>query len=477
MNPKLPSAHCTLSTVPRPRIGLLPTGHLIYWSQFPGLKEKGLAMLQALETRLAAFGEVMNPGLADTPEKAEAAGRFFREKEVDLVLVFPLGYTTGMVMVPAVKDLSVPIRLLNVHADSAYDYVKSDTAEYLFHEGPCCIPEYAGTLVRLGKPFRVISGHFGQDRLWHELGADIRGAAAARAFRRLNFGVLGNTYTDMTDMPTDEHRVLKATGRLLKRPEVEEIEEAYRRVTEAQIKDMVGQFRDMYEVDATVTDEHLRFSAQVAVAYDEIIRKHDISAFGYYWWGEKELVTQLRSQSALAVSRLAALGRPGVTEGDVKTAMAMKIHDLLGAGGMFLEFFAMDYDADVLLVGHDGPSNINVAEGKPKLQHLEVHHGKTGHGLGIDFRMKRGPITLLNLTQFDAGDTFKLIYSVAEVVDGPILNIGNPNCRVKLDQPLHEFMDTWCQQGPSHHLSLGLGATAREIEVFAEAMGFQCVRV
>ena len=240
---------------------------------------------------------------------------------------------------------------------------------------------------------------------------------------------------------------------------------------------MVAQFRAMYEVEPSVTDEHLRFSAQVAVAYDEIIMKHDISGFGYYWWGEKELLTQLRSQSALAVSRLAALGRPGVTEGDVKTAMAMKIHDLLGAGGMFLEFFAMDYDADVLLVGHDGPSNINVADGKPKLQHLEVHHGKTGHGLGIDFKMKTGSVTLLNLTQFDAGDTFKLIYTEAEVVDGPTLNIGNPNCRIKLARPLPEFMDAWCQQGPSHHLSLGLGATGREIEVFAEAMGFQSVRV
>ena len=462
---------------PHPRIGLLPTGHLMYWGQFPGLKEKGLAMLQDLEARLAAFGEVVNPGLADTPERAEAAGRCFREQEVDIVLVFPLGYTTGMVMVPAVKELTVPLRLLNAHADSTYDYAKADTAEYLYHEGPCCIPEYAGTLVRLGKSFRVISGHFCQDRMWRELEADIRGAAAARSFRGLNFGVIGNTYTNMTDMPTDEHRVLKATGKLLKRPEIEEIEEAYRRVTDIQIKDMVGQFRAMYEVEPTVTDEHLHFSARVAVAYDEIIRKHDIGAFGYYWWGEKELVTQLRSQSALAVSRLAALGCPGVTEGDVKTAMAMKIHDLLGAGGMFLEFFAMDYDADILLVGHDGPSNINVADGKPKLQHLEVHHGKTGHGLGIDFKMKQGPITLLNLTQFDAGDTFKLIYTEAEVVGGPILNIGNPNCRVKLGRPLHAFMDAWCQQGPSHHLSLGLGATGREIEVFAEAMGFQWVRV
>ena len=44
-----------------------------------------------------------------------------------------------------------------------------------------------------------------------------------------------------------------------------------------------------------------------------------------------ELTTQLRAQSNLAVSRLAAMGRPGVTEGDVKSAMAMKVFDLIVA--------------------------------------------------------------------------------------------------------------------------------------------------
>ncbi|GAH98203.1 unnamed protein product, partial [marine sediment metagenome] len=52
--------------------------------------------------------------------------------------------------------------------------------------------------------------------------------------------------------------------------------------------------------------------------------------------------------------------------------------DLLGAGGMFVEFFSMNFDEDFMLMGHDGPSNINMAAGKPRLQHLEVHHGKSG---------------------------------------------------------------------------------------------------
>ena len=467
----------TTSRVPRPRIGLLPTGHFYYWDQFPGLREMGQRMYEKLCTHLEPIGDVIAPELVDTREKAEAAGAFFREQDIDIVLIFPFGYTTGMCVVPAVQGLDVPVRIINAHEDSSYDLASADTAVYLHHEGVCCIPEYAGALVNMGKRFRVRTGHFGDERLWREVKADCEGAAAARVFRGLNMGLIGQTYTNMTDMATDEHRLLRATGKLLARPEVEEIEEAYNRVTDEQLQNMYAQFREMYDVADDVTDDHMTESAKLAVAYDEVIRKHDISAFGFYWWGEKESVTQLRSQAALAVSRLAALGRPGVTEGDVRTAMAMKIMDLLGAGGMFLEFFSMDFDENFILVGHDGPSNVNVAKGRPRLQHLEVHHGKSGHGLGIDFEMQEGPVTLLNLTQFDSGDTFKLIYTTAEVIPGDILSIGNPNCRVRLEKPIHQFMDEWCQQGPSHHVALGLGDVSEQLEAFAEAMEFRSVRI
>jgi len=465
------------SRLRRPKVGLLPTGHNYYWDQFPTLRDLGLGMYGRLRRLLDQHADVVAPDLVDNPEQSRLAGEMFRREGVDLVLVFPFGYTPSMNIIPAVADLTVPIRLLNAHEDRCYDYATADTTQYLHHEGVCCIPELAGALTSLNKRFRVRTGYLDDPRLQQELADDFRGAAAARFFKHMNVGLIGQVYTGMADMPIDEHRLLRATGRLLVRPEVEQIENAYHRVTETQLDDMYQQFREMYDVDATVTNEHLRFSAQAAVAFDEVIQKYDISAFGFYWWGERELVTQLRAQAGLAVSRLAALGRPGVTEGDVKSAMAMKILDLLGAGGMFVEFFAMDFQEGFLLMGHDGPSNINVAQGRPRLTHLEVHHGKSGHGLGIDFDMQQGPITLLNLTQFAAGDTFKLIYSVAEVVPGPILNIGNPNCRVRVSRSIHDFIDSWCQQGPSHHIALGVGDQSAAIETFAEAMHFSVVRV
>jgi L-arabinose isomerase len=461
----------------RPRIGLLPTGHFYYWDQFPGLKARGQRMYTSLCERLGQIGEVVAPDLVDTREKAAQAGEFFRVERPDIVLVFPFGYTTGMCVVPAVRDLSCPIRIVNAHEDSSYDYTTADTEVYLHHEGVCCIPEYSYALKSIGKTFRVRTGHFGDERLWAEIRDDCMGAAVARAFRGLNFGVIGETYTDMADMAIDEQRLLNVTGKLLVRPEVEEIEEAFARVTDDETREMLDELRTMYDVDETVRDEHMEISARLAVAYDAVVTKHDVSGFGFYWWGEKDSVITLRSEAALAVSRLAALGRPGVTEGDVKTAMAMKIMDLLGAGGMFVEFFAMDFDENFILMGHDGPANVNLANGRPRLRHLDVHHGKSGQGLGIDFDIRQGPVTLLNLTQTDADGTFKLICSVGEVVAGPVLRIGNPNCRVRVQQPIHDFMEDWCQQGPSHHIALGLGDRRGEIDSFAEAMGMEFVAV
>ena len=351
----------------RARIGLLPTGHSYYWDQFPRLKTMGMSMYDGLRRMLEPMADIVAPELVDTPEKARAAGALFAGEEVDMVLVFPFGYTPSMDMLPAVHNLDVPIRLLNAHEDRFYNYPTADTTEYLHHEGVCCIPEFAGALVSINRKFRVRTGSFDDVRLHRELQADFDGAAAAHAFRKLNFGVIGQTYTGMTDMPIDEHRLLRATGRMLVRPEVEAIDNAFAQVTDAELEETFAYFREVFEVDSTVTNDHMHFSAQVSVAFDKVIRKHDISAFGYYWWGERDHMTQLRAQSGLAVSRLAALGRPGVTEGDVKTAMAMKILDLLGGGGMFVEFFAMDFDENTFLMGHDGPTNLLMAQDAPRL--------------------------------------------------------------------------------------------------------------
>ena len=69
-------------------------------------------------------------------------------------------------------------------------------------------------------------------------------------------------------------------------------------------------------------------------------------------------------------SLLTARGVPASGEGDLKTCLAMKIMDGFGAGGSYTEFYAMDFNEQFILMGHDGPAHVAISNEKPVLRGL-----------------------------------------------------------------------------------------------------------
>jgi L-arabinose isomerase len=160
----------------------------------------------------------------------------------------------------------------------------------------------------------------------------------------------------------------------------------------------------------------------------------------------------------------------------VKNAQAMKIMDAFGAGGSFSEFYAMDFEDDVVLLGHDGPGHIGIAEGKPVLKPLGVYHGKPGNGLSVEMRVRNGPVTLLSVVQTRDGD-LKLLVAEGESVPGPILEIGNTNSRYRFSLGVKGFVDAWSKEGPAHHCAIGVGHIASKIQKLAAITGLKYIRI
>ena len=154
----------------------------------------------------------------------------------------------------------------------------------------------------------------------------------------------------------------------------------------------------------------------------------------------------------------------GLTVGGVSAGLVF--------GGSYTEFYAMDFDEDFILMGHDGPGHIKISAGRPVLRGLGLFHGKRGYGLSVEFNVQMGPITILGMTQ-TADGRLKMLAAEGESIPGSRLEIGNTNSRLRFGLDPATFMDRWCEHGPTHHVALGVGHQLGKIRKLARLLDLE----
>ena len=161
-------------------------------------------------------------------------------------------------------------------------------------------------------------------------------------------------------------------------------------------------------------------------------------------------------------------------EFDIKTCIAMMIMDRMEIGGSFAEFHPVDFDRDSVLVGHDGPHHLNIADGRPVIRSLKKYHGKPGKGASVEFSIKAGPITMLSIG-VKADGKFKFIIAEGESMKGPTPPTGNTNTHGKFKPDVKTFLKRWVAEGPTHHFALGVGHKAAALKKIADILGIESV--
>lgn len=474
-----------------PKIGIFGIGLAAYWPQFPGLKERLTAYQREIEQKLREFGsEVVSAGLVDTQPAAHEARALFRD--VDLVVCYIGTYSTSSQVVPAVQQLRCPVLVLNLQPVPAIDYERTDTGEWLANCCACCVPEISCAFARCGIAFNVVSGllheHDGEAGInaWHEVHGWVKATTAARSLRQSRLGFLGHTYPGMLDMYSDFTAITGQTGAHIEVLEIDDLGKRVEQVTDAEVQSVLKRARDWFEISSDSPSdplakapkpEALVWSAKVAAGLDRLVADFRLDGLSYYYRGtDANPQEHLAAGLILGNTLLTGRGVPCSGEGDTKNAIAMLIMDRLDAGGSFTEFYAMDFVDQFLLMGHDGPFHLAIADGKPELRGLGLFHGKRGQGISVEARVKTGPITILGLTQTREGN-LKFLVAEGDSIPGPILRIGNTNSRIRFPIGPVEFMDAWCAEGPTHHCALGVGHVAKDIEKVTRILGVKVVRI
>jgi L-arabinose isomerase len=306
---------------------------------------------------------------------------------------------------------------------------------------------------------------------WKEIEEWLAAARVRSALASARLGLMGHYYSGMLDIMTDVTLVSIAFGTHVELLEVDELSALCADVSEDDLARRVNEFHTAFDVQPDCSTEELRRAARTSVALDAFVARHDLGLMAYYYKGSGVAVNEdTMSSIILGTSLLTARHIPVAGEYEVKNALAMKIMDLLGAGGSFTEYYAMDFKDDLVLMGHDGPGHIAIAEGKIKVRPLKVYHGKVGRGLSVEMSVKYGPVTLLSVAE-DAESRFKLVVAEGECVAGEIMEIGNTNSRYRFPLGARGFVNAWNEQRPAHHCAVGVGHVTATLRKIAALMG------
>jgi L-arabinose isomerase len=469
------------------RVGLFGIGLDAYWPQFEGLKPRLEGYVQLVAERLRRPGvEVVDLGLIDTPPKALDAGHRFRAEDVDLIFLYVTTYALSATVLPVVQRARVPVVVLNLQPAAAIDYARVNamrdrtamTGEWLAHCSACSVPEIASVFRRARIDFHQVTGMLHDDTAcWAEIDDWIAAARTVHVLSHNRLGLMGHYYGGMLDIYTDLTRHCATFGGHIEILEVEELASLRRDLPAAAITAQVAAFREAFDIQSDCATDEIERAARTSVALDRLVARHDLGSLAYYHKGTGvEENEDVMSSIILGTSLLTSRGVPVAGEYEVKNVQAMKLLDTLGAGGSFTEYYAMDFTDDVVLMGHDGPGHMAIANGRTKVRPLGVYHGKVGRGLSVEMSVRRGPVTLLSVVETGSGE-LGLLMAEGESVDGPILEIGNTNSRYRFAVGARAFVNAWNGHGPAHHCAVGVGHAAGTLEKIAALLRIDATRV
>jgi L-arabinose isomerase len=468
------------------KIGLFGIGLDAYWPQFSGLKERLEGYLETVEAGISGFGtRVINLGLVDNPDKAMEASHRIRQEDVDILFLYITTYALSSTVLQVVRKAGIPVIIMNLVPEKAINYDEFNrlgdrgkmTGEWLAYCSPCPAPEIANVFKRAGISYHQITGSLtGDPDVWKEIEEWIRAGRLVHEMSNNRLGLMGHYYGGMLDVYSDLTDHLAVFGGHIEMLEVDELTVLRRKVSPEQIREKIGEFREEFDIQPDCSLDDMDEAARTSVALEQMADNYKLGSIAYYYKGTGTENEDTISSIILGSSLLTARGIPVAGEYEVKNVQAMKILSLLGAGGSFTEYYALDLEDDIVLMGHDGPGHVAIAECKTKVKPLEVYHGKVGRGLSVEMSVKTGPVTLLSVVE-DRDTGLMLLCAEGETVEGPILEIGNTNSRYKFPFGAKNFVDSWNSYGPAHHCAVGVGHVSSLIEKSGALLGINVVKV
>ncbi len=459
------------------KVGLLGLMFDLY-DRWPELKQDMHAFGQELAQTLSSFAEVEFSGVCNNRQQVERAVADFEANGMELLIVVLLTYAPSHIALPALLQTRLPVLIFNTQQLAAVTaQVKSwDTTR---NHGMHGVQDLSNVLLRAGREFHVVTGHYHDERALAEVRAWCTAAHVAATVRRMRIGLLGYPMEGMGDFAIDETALLAQVGVQVHRIAMKELAGRAQAAPAAEVARQMAEDRERFAIQDDITAEEHEASSRLEWALRQTLRELGMHGFASHF----EAICKggwLDTLPFLASSKLLAEGYGFGGEGDVTSATAVAMMIALAGEANFTEMFTMDPAGNAILMMHMGEANWRMARHDEPIHllrsSLDLFDLRVAPLL-LAFSLEPGEATLVSLTT-GPGGKLRLVAAEGEVLDfAYVADLRRPHYKFRPDGELSDFLTRFSMAGGSHHQAMAYGRLADTVGKVAALLGIEYVRL
>jgi L-arabinose isomerase len=423
---------------------------------------------------IARYADVVCPPLVEEESQAEAAAQMFNAAGVDLIVAVEVAYTKGAVPTRCFLSTTAPVLVWNAQQieflpeDADFDLI-------MLNSGMAGVPEMTSALLRLGRPYWMVSSMMDDPDGHAQLARYIAAAGAIRRLKSARIAIFGHAFEGMTDLMVDQLSLRQHVGPVCWPVEPEKVSAAMTLITADEVKALVAKETGRYKIE--MDPAQFERSCRLALALEKVTRdgKYDaVASFDQVWLTD----ARVGIIPAYATGRLCELGIPCSTEADITTVTAMLILQELSGKATFLENYVIDFKREAMILSHDGHGNPSLAfsPSEVTLKHSIYYQGVNGFGASFEYAYAPGPVT--NLALVNVAGRWRLIISEGESLLIKPRPVAAPQMLFKPSTlNIKDWCNAWCKAGSPHHMALAYGHLSSQVKVYAEMQGLDVVEV
>jgi len=361
-----------------------------------------------------------------------------KKADSDLVLCSFTSWVGEYLPLRVLNSLDIPIFLWSIPKGTAHSLLSGVTAT-------------ASNLQQIGRTYYHVIGTEESDEIFQEIQDCTLAASLKRRARGIRIGLFGQNCPGMIDVGGDD-MTLATLGPEVIRYELSDLLESYAHIPEDRAKRAVEEWVKVAGSAIEPDSEELLRSARMYLALKEKIETERLEMVGVRCW--PELRSQFKVSPCLAFSSLMDQGIMGICENDPTSGLTMwLLHHFSGKAVFLSDMGRMDQAKGTLSLSHCGLASSSLAEDRREVL-IRRYALEPEGGQCIEFRLKRGPVTLAKLMR-PRGGTFSMFIARGESVEGP--EHRGSVIYVKPDAGVDRLISKMLEEGVEHHLVVGYG--------------------